>query len=75
MAYDTDYGDEGSFVRHVLLVPNDPHKSLKTTLEAVADDADLGEVYNAERHILHVVCTCARPLSHDGCRASIGVHG
>lgn len=29
-------------------------------LESVADDADLEEVYNAERHLLYVVCTRAR---------------
>jgi len=28
--------------------------------ETVADDADLEEVYNTERHLLYVVCTRAR---------------
>jgi len=29
-------------------------------IEAVADDADLEEVYNTERHLLYVACTRAR---------------
>jgi ATP-dependent exoDNAse (exonuclease V) beta subunit len=29
-------------------------------IEAVADDADLEEVYNTERHLLYVTCTRAR---------------
>ena len=29
-------------------------------IEAIADDADLEEVYNTERHLLYVACTRAR---------------
>ena len=29
-------------------------------IEAVADDADIEEVYNTERHLLYVACTRAR---------------
>lgn len=29
-------------------------------VEAVADDSDLEEVYNTERHLLYVACTRAR---------------
>lgn len=32
----------------------------QTRIESVADDADLEEVYNTERHLLYVVCTRAR---------------
>jgi len=33
---------------------------LKGRIESVADDADLEEVYNTERHLLYVACTRAR---------------
>lgn len=33
---------------------------LQTRIESVADDADLEEVYNTERHLLYVACTRAR---------------
>ncbi len=33
---------------------------LQNRIEAVADDADLEEVYNTERHLLYVACTRAR---------------
>jgi DNA helicase IV len=33
---------------------------LKERMETVADDADLEEVYNTERHLLYVACTRAR---------------
>jgi len=29
-------------------------------MEAVADDAELEDVYNTERHLLYVACTRAR---------------
>ena len=32
----------------------------QTRIESVADDADLEEVYNTERHLLYVACTRAR---------------
>jgi superfamily I DNA/RNA helicase len=33
---------------------------LQVWIETVADDADLEEVYNTERHLLYVACTRAR---------------
>lgn len=33
---------------------------LQESIESVADDADLEEVYNTERHLLYVACTRAR---------------
>jgi superfamily I DNA/RNA helicase len=33
---------------------------LQERIEAVADEADLEEVYNTERHLLYVACTGAR---------------
>ncbi len=33
---------------------------LQDRIESVADDADLEEVYNTERHLLYVACTRAR---------------
>ena len=33
---------------------------LQARIEAVADDSDLEEVYNTERHLLYVACTRAR---------------
>jgi superfamily I DNA/RNA helicase len=33
---------------------------LQARIEAVADEADLEEVYNTERHLLYVACTRAR---------------
>jgi len=33
---------------------------LQERIESVADDSDLEEVYNTERHLLYVACTRAR---------------
>jgi superfamily I DNA/RNA helicase len=33
---------------------------LQSRIESVADNADLEEVYNTERHLLYVACTRAR---------------
>ena len=33
---------------------------LRKRIESVADDADLEDVYNTERHLLYVACTRAR---------------
>jgi superfamily I DNA/RNA helicase len=33
---------------------------LQERIEMVADDSDLEEVYNTERHLLYVACTRAR---------------
>jgi superfamily I DNA/RNA helicase len=33
---------------------------LQQRIETAADDSDLEEVYNTERHLLYVACTCAR---------------
>ena len=35
---------------------------LQARIEAVADDADLEDVYNTERHLLYVACTRARDV-------------
>jgi ATP-dependent exoDNAse (exonuclease V) beta subunit len=34
--------------------------SLQERIETVADDTDLEEVYNTERHLLYVACTRVR---------------
>ncbi len=39
---------------------NDEIIPLQARIEAVADEADLEEVYNTERHLLYVACTRAR---------------
>jgi superfamily I DNA/RNA helicase len=33
---------------------------LQERIEEIADDSDLEEVYNTERHLLYVACTRAR---------------
>ena len=33
---------------------------LQNRIETIADDSDLEEVYNTERHLLYVACTRAR---------------
>ena len=33
---------------------------LQERIEAVADEADLEDIYNTERHLLYVACTRAR---------------
>ena len=33
---------------------------LQSRIETVADDSDLEDVYNTERHLLYVACTRAR---------------
>lgn len=33
---------------------------LQSRIESIADEADLEEVYNTERHLLYVACTRAR---------------
>ena len=33
---------------------------LQERIESVADDADLQEIYDTERHLLYVACTRAR---------------
>jgi superfamily I DNA/RNA helicase len=44
----------------LVLACDDEVLPLQSRIEAVADDADLGEVYNTERHLLYVACTRAR---------------
>ena len=44
----------------VVMACDDEVIPLQTRIEAVADDADLEEVYNTERHLLYVACTRAR---------------
>ncbi|MDP2811068.1 MAG: 3'-5' exonuclease, partial [Rhodocyclaceae bacterium] len=44
----------------VVMACDDEVIPLQSRIEAVADDADLEEVYNTERHLLYVACTRAR---------------
>lgn len=44
----------------VVMACDDEIIPLKERIETVADDADLEEVYNTERHLLYVACTRAR---------------
>jgi len=44
----------------VVMACDDEIIPLQSRIESVADDADLEEVYNTERHLLYVACTRAR---------------
>jgi superfamily I DNA/RNA helicase len=44
----------------VVMACDDEVIPLQARIETVADDADLAEVYNTERHLLYVACTRAR---------------
>ena len=44
----------------VVMACDDEIVPLQERIEAVADDADLEEAYNSERHLLYVACTRAR---------------
>jgi superfamily I DNA/RNA helicase len=44
----------------VVMACDDEVIPLQERIEAIADDADLEEVYNTERHLLYVACTRAR---------------
>ncbi len=44
----------------VVMACDDEIVPLQARIETVADDADLEEVYNTERHLLYVACTRAR---------------
>jgi hypothetical protein len=44
----------------VVMACDDEVIPLQSRIEAVADDADLEEVYDTERHLLYVACTRAR---------------
>src|ERR1022692_3985649 len=44
----------------VVMACDDDVIPLQERIEAIADDADLEEVYNTERHLLYVACTRAR---------------
>lgn len=44
----------------VVMACDDEIMPLQERIETVADDADLEEVYNTERHLLYVACTRAR---------------
>lgn len=44
----------------VVMACDDEIVPLQERIETVADDADLEEVYNTERHLLYVACTRAR---------------
>lgn len=52
---------KGSEFRSVCVMAcDDEIVPLQERIETVADDADLEEVYNTERHLLYVACTRAR---------------
>jgi superfamily I DNA/RNA helicase len=44
----------------VVMACDDEVIPLQSRIETVADDSDLKEVYNTERHLLYVACTRAR---------------
>ena len=44
----------------VVMACDDEIIPLQERIETVADDTDLEEVYNTERHLLYVACTRAR---------------
>lgn len=44
----------------VVMACDDEIIPLQSRIEAIADDADLEEIYNTERHLLYVACTRAR---------------
>jgi superfamily I DNA/RNA helicase len=44
----------------VVMACDDEVIPLQERIETVADDADLEEIYNTERHLLYVACTRAR---------------
>ena len=44
----------------IVMACDDEIIPLQERIETVADDADLEEVYNTERHLLYVACTRAR---------------
>jgi len=44
----------------VVMACDDEIVPLQSRIESVADNADLEEVYNTERHLLYVACTRAR---------------
>jgi superfamily I DNA/RNA helicase len=44
----------------VVMACDDEFIPLQERIETVGDDADLQEVYDAERHLLYVACTRAR---------------
>ena len=44
----------------VVMACDDEIIPLQARIESVADNADLEEVYNTERHLLYVECTRAR---------------
>lgn len=48
----------------VVMACDDDVLPLRTRLEAVADEVELDEVYETERHLLYVACTRARDRLH-----------
>ncbi len=55
------YGTEDLEFRAVAVMACDDEViPLQERIENVADDADLEDVYNTERHLLYVACTRAR---------------
>ena len=46
--------------RYIAVMGYDDEVIPRQRIESVADDADLQEVYDTERHLLYVACTRAR---------------
>jgi len=44
----------------VVMACDEDSMPLRARLDAAADEADLREVYDTERHLLYVACTRAR---------------
>jgi superfamily I DNA/RNA helicase len=44
----------------VMMACDDEFLPSQERIETVTDDSDLEKVYNTERHLLYVACTCAR---------------
>jgi superfamily I DNA/RNA helicase len=51
----------------VVMACDDEILPLQSRIESVADDSDLEEVYNTERHLLYVACTRARDVLMVSC--------
>jgi superfamily I DNA/RNA helicase len=61
MALGTMHAAKGLEFRSVVVMACDDEViPLQERIENIADDADLEEVYNTERHLLYVACTRAR---------------
>src|SRR5699024_6608078 len=61
VAVSTMHGAKGLELRAVVIMASDDEViPSQRRIDTVADEADLEEVYNTERHLLYVACTRAR---------------